>query len=500
MHEKRVTVVPPNLRETESLLQAFAGLAQLDNVINDVFNRIANNVNENKQKLVDVNSRINVARAKVQKIVGTRAATKVRASAKYPGASVQLGTKPVFLWAKEDEDIITNTLPVAEKHERIDAGFVNKKLKPTKPINALQNAKTQMRNEFTGDEEELEGLGVLPKHLSSVSSLLLFNTDENPYKKYVTIDPLQGAVTHIRKYVTEEEMNKLAAAPETILQGEMYEGVEGENFRYKPKMDFIPEIEAPAFLPDLEGVADLEFNADISSMSIAPSQGQGDLPDLPLDADVPALDNAAPPPPPNTDAPPPPPPPGDVPPPPPPPGDVPPPPPPPPPPGDVPPPPPPATVAPTETAPVDTEEATEEEESGGGRSDLLAQIRKGRSIVKLKPADKKKKKKRKQEEKAPAPSGGNDFMGALMRKLTDRRKAMAGDVDPSKKKKKKRLPSVSDEDDDDEEEEEEEEERKASVGIPGFDKIANAIPTIANEGGDDGEKWEQEEDDDDSDY
>ena len=44
----------------------------------------------------------------------------------------------------------------------------------------------------------MQGLGSLPKNLASVSSLLLFNTTENPYKKYVTVDPLKGAVTKTR--------------------------------------------------------------------------------------------------------------------------------------------------------------------------------------------------------------------------------------------------------------------------------------------------------------
>lgn len=35
-----------------------------------------------------------------------------------------------------------------------------------------------------------EGLGRLPSHLSSVGSLLLFNTKENPYKEYAALDNL----------------------------------------------------------------------------------------------------------------------------------------------------------------------------------------------------------------------------------------------------------------------------------------------------------------------
>ena len=63
----------------------------------------------------------------------------------------------------------------------------------------------------------------------------------------------------------------MAAAPETILKGEQYHTIEGENYRYMPGMGAVPEIQAPAFLPDLAGVADLAFAADLGATSIAPS-------------------------------------------------------------------------------------------------------------------------------------------------------------------------------------------------------------------------------------
>lgn len=78
----------------------------------------------------------------------------------------------------------------------------------------------------------------LPHHLSLASQSfrrLLFNTDENPYKKYVSIDPLLGAVAKTRD-VVEDEIKKLGAAPETIRTGEHYQGVEvkgGGRFKWK---------------------------------------------------------------------------------------------------------------------------------------------------------------------------------------------------------------------------------------------------------------------------
>jgi hypothetical protein len=46
------------------------------------------------------------------------------------------------------------------------------------------------RVEFTMEDE---GLGRLPHDISSVGSLLLFNSDINPYKEYQTLDNLVSA-------------------------------------------------------------------------------------------------------------------------------------------------------------------------------------------------------------------------------------------------------------------------------------------------------------------
>ena len=75
------------------------------------------------------------------------------------------------------------------------------------------------RRQIVDDPEQGEGLGSLPKHLPSVASLLLFNTAENPYKKYVLLDPLSGAQTKTRDKLIEE-VSELSEAPYSILQGE----------------------------------------------------------------------------------------------------------------------------------------------------------------------------------------------------------------------------------------------------------------------------------------
>ena len=162
-----------------------------------------------------------------------------------------------------------------------------------------------------------EGLGRLPRHLPSISSLLLFNTAENPYKKYVVLDPLEGAKTKTRDKIGDEE-NKLSEAPVTITKGEELQRGQQDSIMYVPLMPELPELDVPEMLQLPYVASDMFFQGD-SMASIAPSLANTAVPDLPnlADPDAPAATAATSgqPPPPPTDtggggaAPPPPPPP-----------------------------------------------------------------------------------------------------------------------------------------------------------------------------------------------
>ncbi len=138
------------------------------------------------------------------------------------------------------------------------------------------------------DPERGEGLGSLPKNLPSISSLLLFNTTENPYKKYVLRDPLEGARTKTRANIAEEE-EKLSEAPQTITHGEQMERGQKDSLLYVPLMPELPELDVPDMLPSLQYVAsDMYYQGDAGA-SIAPSVASI-IPKLPnlADPDAPA--------------------------------------------------------------------------------------------------------------------------------------------------------------------------------------------------------------------
>ena len=60
-----VPLILPDLRREESIVQITDALRYLDAVSSDILNKISNRVAEEREKLVAINNRINVAQAKV---------------------------------------------------------------------------------------------------------------------------------------------------------------------------------------------------------------------------------------------------------------------------------------------------------------------------------------------------------------------------------------------------------------------------------------------------
>ncbi|WAR26795.1 WASH1-like protein [Mya arenaria] len=414
--------IADDLRQDETINQVVDSLEYLDKIANEIFNRIHTRVASNSDQLRKINDRVNLAQAKIDKIKGSNKATKVFASAKYPSQNATEFYGTVFEPDRSLKEPKRPNYHVQAKHRPMDDTLLKGKLQ-------YYHVKSGRRKK--GDGNKGEGLGGLPKKIPSVSSLLLFNTSENPYKKYVMLDPL-GVVTKTRTAL-EEEGSMMAEAPNTIKTNEELQRLQADNYFYVPGIGEVPELDVPVALPNLLGVADdVMYSAELGD-SIAPSVMGGNMPELP--SVVPEGETVppgpttgggtAPPPPPAgppPSEPPPPPPPPPGPPPPPPPGD-----------GGAPPPPPPPAAGPPPPPPADIPK----EVSGGdgGRSSLMDAIRKagGAGQAKLKNAKEKKdevKKKRKEEKSAGSSavsSGGGDLMSDLFSKLTMRRRGISGD-------------------------------------------------------------------------
>ncbi|XP_049928611.1 WASH complex subunit 1 [Epinephelus moara] len=414
-----VPLIQPDLRREEAVHQIVDALLYLETISTDIFKRVSDSVEKNRRQLQSVTDRIRLAQARVDKIKGSKKATKVFSSAKYPAPDRLQDYSSIFTEAADPSSQTRPRRRIQNKLRPFDEKALQEKLMYF-PVCVSKKKRSE-------DETE-EGLGSLPRNISSVSSLLLFNTTENLYKKYVFLDPLAGAVTKTHTTLETEKEEKPFDAPLSITKREQLERQTAESYFYVPDLGQVPEIDVPSYLPDLPGIADdLSYSADLGP-GFAPSGPTHNIPDLPSFAEESNAQgfqhqsNAAPLPPP---PPPPPPPepaltptiPAGAPPPP-------------------PPPPPPPVDGPTEVSRASSSgpvsgAPSEVVEPSDGRASLLESIRNAGGIGKAKLRNVKerkmeKKKQKEQEQAVGAASSGGDFMSDLFNKLAMRRKGISG--------------------------------------------------------------------------
>lgn len=420
-----ILILSQNLRKEETLHHYADAIGHLDAVSQDIFKRVSDRVSRNRETLSNLQKRITDVEAKINMVKGSNQATQVFSAAKYPA--------PFRM--EEYESIFSN---VQESLQQVNHRYNKLKTK----VNMFNDSQLQEKSHMYQVPESKvragstdiddEGLGSLPKNCKSVSSLLLFNTNENPYKKYSIFDPL-GVSRKTAATEKTTQKNEIGDAPSSITNREAMEQHVPDSFKYMPHLLDVPEFDFPSDLPDLPGVADVAFESELGQ-GIAPSlQSFGGLPEIsnttiepstsqeqnPTASESAAVPPPPPPPPPPPAAPPipeptpekarstssnePPPAPG------------------------VPPPPPPPPPPPVSSDNAAPEATTPAPASTDARSSLLDAIRQagGAGKAKLKSSKERKIEKKKAEEAAPA-SGGGDLMSDLFKRLAARRSGISG--------------------------------------------------------------------------
>ena len=409
-----VPVILSELRREETLLQVSDVLEYVEVVANDIFNRISNRVAVERDKLVEINTRIIAAQAKVDSLrTATSKATVVLSPPKYPAP------KKVEPYQSMFSDVDRRMKNVRYSKQEVESRMPDVSIPTLKEKKNFDLFKADLNSEIQESQlrysltvstvEEAEGLGSLPEYLPSVASLLLFNTSKNPYKTYLFTDPLSG---HIKKTTRDKiiEERVLEEAPTSIQTGEELGRYQGANdVTYRPKLGSLPEMEVPNIL-NLPNVAEnVLYNT--FQPSIAPSLvTEGELPDV-----DPSLSSNQPPPPPPDD------------------GGL-------PPISDGPPPPPPPPPPPGPSLPTLGSDSDDYSSDGGEstlpavddpRANLMQAIRAagGTDNAGLKKATErkmKKKKKKEEEETISSGGGGVDLMGDLRNALQRRRIGISG--------------------------------------------------------------------------
>ncbi|XP_077487093.1 WASH complex subunit 1-like [Amblyomma americanum] len=275
-------LIPSDLRHDECILQVADSLDHLGKIANAILDGLQERLNEYKGRLQSIQARADLARTKISAIRGSSKATKVFSSYKFPAGDPDAAQELAV--SLPPVPLEPSRIRIRSQHLAPDERMLKEKLQF---FNVRPPAKANLSATKPAWQNE-EGLGRLPDSTESIGSLLLFNTGENPYTRYVQRDPLVGAKrTAPRAEEASTGPNLLGAAPASM-SGTGQRGTSQEGFLYSPGMGQVPQMDVPAALPDLPGVADdLSYSEDLGP-SIAPSW----LPELP---EV-SSDSSAPPP------------------------------------------------------------------------------------------------------------------------------------------------------------------------------------------------------------
>ena len=284
------TVASQDLPPAESLLQTFDNLQQLNAAVNTLFDRLSTRVAGERAKLTAICDRVARASQKVKHIASNqnRVCTIFSAS-KYP-APPAIADFPKVV-SESDADL---PAPLNRGRYRMTAQMRAQRPVPTDTSDLFQTlshaAATRVdRAAVTEGAEGEEGLGRLPTYLPSIGSVLLFNSDENLYKKYESFNNLEGVGGQDRAKTSGD----LFSAPTTLATGAELPAFVGLQFDYRPDAGAIPTLQLPTNLP-LARLADISFGGSAGT-SIAPStQALFTLPTFAFDLNAPQTGTARP--------------------------------------------------------------------------------------------------------------------------------------------------------------------------------------------------------------
>ena len=263
-------LISHDLIREEAIYQVANSLEYLDQCCEDLFKRIESSVDTAANKIKAFDTRIELINLKINKIKGSKKAIQICSSAKYPIAKSQATTNDNW------KHLYQSKSPHEVKHK------LHKYLTSYAPLDELsfkdKFQEFDVDSVFKYESTDLKGLdtglgNILSDRIESITSLLLFNTAQHPYKDQELRDPLEDLDFKKSKksamHDQSDGKNEIDKAPESILQGEQMEAIKRENITFKPKLGSVPEFNIPTFLAELSGVADIFYAQELPS--IAPS-------------------------------------------------------------------------------------------------------------------------------------------------------------------------------------------------------------------------------------
>ncbi|CAM9933333.1 unnamed protein product, partial [Ectocarpus fasciculatus] len=267
----RVPVVQCDLALNQNVQDIFHALERLSTTVDDVFAAIGNKVQVERGRINEVNNRVSTCMSKIQLVKGSNRATTVFSTAKYPTPKELPQESTMFSINGEAMD--NNPYPDIVDDVHYEPADPNKSSIGNRDLSAEillvysrlnKHGTDLLRVEMVMDDK---GLGPLPPLVPSVGSLMLFNSNINPYKNYQALDNLLSAGRE--KEAEADGKGGLASAPSTLVSGDSLADAVGLDLTFKPQMGEMASLALPSNLP-LDFLADIQYTG-MALPSIAPS-------------------------------------------------------------------------------------------------------------------------------------------------------------------------------------------------------------------------------------
>jgi WAS family protein 1 len=184
--------------------EALVALQALEHTLTDTAHTLHQHLATQQHRLDTLTHKLNRAQLLVNAIASQpKRANTVYSAAKYPANK-----------ATKDQFSVLHTIKLKEEYQP------NPTLEHPGALRVLDHSDLFVRLYESGlvknFEQALAGIGHLPEKIDSVTNLLLFNSNQNPYKKYSSLDNLDGS----RKVSPEQDLTEeIFSAPQTIIDG-----------------------------------------------------------------------------------------------------------------------------------------------------------------------------------------------------------------------------------------------------------------------------------------
>lgn len=310
-------VVVQDVAPAETFGSVAAALKALSVTADVIFSRVENRVADERARLAVINARIARAKARIQSMAGSSKAIAIFSQPKYPAAEVarlsaymSILDPPGGRTVPDLNEPLDGALapmgaePNAKSKLTPDDEVLTRREKQEAVVELL--ARVSLRGR--GGESSLArapepGLGMLPGYLPAVTSVLRFNSRDNPYTEYKSLDDIiteedeETAAAVLRRQAmtvmdarqrraAEEEARRLGIAPSSLYEGDNLPAIAAVEYIYRPRMRELAAFELPSNLA-LPNVADIALQSDDGVLaSIAPSVLKAGEPALPTILDI----------------------------------------------------------------------------------------------------------------------------------------------------------------------------------------------------------------------